>query len=1289
MEDEPPAAEGVLTSAAPELPPSRGSNIPTVLSPVEEAGLGLPAGSSANTEVKPLLSVAEVPPLRQVQNNIHAYLPGLGQDYLLAARQLASASALQLQSPRSSSLLADLRTSEEYHEPSEEPTAATPNAEQSRVPSRAELPLVGLSPFSPSGPQSTHGSSVGMGSPHTPSGDEVTQRQSGRNTTARLGFSPPRLGSRLLAMAKATRQFVKARADALLSPEVFPGGLEPPESALPGLVDPSHPVPTPAETRADATNVQPHSTHGTAISPDPEQTILSDGSSIPSLLAPGIQGKEVHPKPHLSTGIRREMEIPHAKAVASVSSLPILDSQVDAPIITGIRSDWPLISLRDSEVASTSQPRIGIQPGRATTDTQGEPLSHLPTFPPLPTTDPLDDLLLTGIRNDAVAPLPSSSVVAHASQPEIGIQLRRVATSVQSAQSPLSLPLTPDGSSPDVANIRRLLSVSPDISADILTDTSRPSSLISSDQSSIGIRSGLLSAPPSQLPLSHRPTLAGSLSDVANIRQLSPASADIPADISADISLPSSLISSDQPSVGIRSGLLSAPPSLLPALSAATPTSPDVAPLSPLPLSFVPLTASATPLSPAPSRDAVPPPAVPGLTSGGPACRSDPLPQSPPLPSLPSLSQPPPLSPSLLTPVPLLPPAVPLPSTSSRDVVPPPAVPGLTSGGPACHSDPLPQSPPLPSLPSLSQPPPLSPSLLTPVPLLPPAVPSSSTSSRDVVPPPAVPGLTSGSPVCRSDPLPQPPLSQSSTLPRQSPFLSPPPLSSVPLLPPAIPSSSTSSHDVVPSPAVPGLTSGSLACRSDPLPQPPLSQSSTPPRQSSFLSPLLLSPVPLLPPATLSPTAALPGAALPSVVAELAPGDPMVPNDPMPSSSLLQPLPSLPQSPSPPPTLPPLVSPPVPPPSPATPSSPASLGSAVTLPATAEPTPGGPNSRSDPLPALHALLTPHEGPLDVTYIHPQVPLEVMSSTPAASQHPLVVAPDAAPSPPTAEPTSGGPDSRSDPLPALHALLTPHEGSLDVTYIHPQVPLEVMSSTPAASQHPLVVAPDAAPSPPTAEPTSGGPDSRSDPLPALHALLTPHEGSLDVTYIHPQVPLEVMSSTPAAPPHPLVVAPDAAPSPPTAEPTSGGPDSRSDPLPTLHALLTPDEDSLDVTYIQPQLPLETMSSTPAAPPHPPVASPDAVPSPATAEPTPGGPDGRSDPLPPLHALLTPDEDLLGVTYIQPQLPLETMSSTPTAPATAAGHLTRCRSVACHRRTDPWWSKWTFRPPVAPACASPSR
>ena len=59
------AAEGVLTSAAPELPLSDGNTIPTALSPVEGEVLGLPAGSAAKPEVKPLYGVAEVPPPRQ------------------------------------------------------------------------------------------------------------------------------------------------------------------------------------------------------------------------------------------------------------------------------------------------------------------------------------------------------------------------------------------------------------------------------------------------------------------------------------------------------------------------------------------------------------------------------------------------------------------------------------------------------------------------------------------------------------------------------------------------------------------------------------------------------------------------------------------------------------------------------------------------------------------------------------------------------------------------------------------------------------------------------------------------------------------------------------------------------------------------------------------------------------------------------------------------------------------------------------------------------------------------
>ncbi len=1254
------AAEGVLTSAAPELPLSDGNTIPTALSPVEGEVLGLPAGSAAKPEVKPLYGVAEVPPPRQVQNNSYAYLPGLGQEYLLTARQLVAASALQLQSPRSSSLLADLRTSKECQEPSEEPTAATPNAEQSRVPSRAGLPLVGLSPFSPSGPQSTHGSSVGMGSPHTLSRDEVTQRRSGGNTTARPGLSSPMLGS-LLAMAKATRQFVKARADALLSPGVFPGGLEPSESALPGLVDPSHPVPTLAETRGDATNVQPHLTYGTVTPPDPEQTIVSDGSSIPSLLAPGIQGREAPPISHLSAGIRREVVTPHAKALASVSSLPTLVSQVDALTSIGIRSDQSLISLSDSEVAHTSQPRIGIQPGRATTEIQGEPVSHLPTLPLLPTTDSPDDLLLTGIRNDAVAPLPSSSVVAHASQPEIGIQLRRVATSAQSAQSPLSLPLTPDGSSPDVANIRRLLLVSPDISADILTDISRPSSLIPSDQSSIGIRSGLLSAPSSQSPLSLSLTPARSLSDVANIRQLSLAPADIPADISADIALPSSLISSDQPSVGIRSGLLSAPPSLSPALSAATLTSPDVTPLSSLPLSFVPLTAPATPLSPVPPRDAVPPPAVPGLTSGGPACRSDPLLQSPPLPSLPSLSQPPPLSPSPSLPVSLLPSAT-LPSLiSSPDVVLPPATAGLAPGGPVCRSDPLPQPPPLLSLPSSPQPPPLSPSLLSPVPSLMPATLPPPVLSPDAALSSAISGLLPGAPAARSDPLPQPLLSQPPLLSPEPPPSSPSPLSSVPLLSPAMPLPVAASSGAAPSSAVPGLVPGGQAARSDPLPQSLAPQSSITPHQPQLLSPPPLSSVLPWPHATSSPSAAPPSAALPSTVAALAPRGLEVPNDPMPQSLPLQPLPSLPQSPSLPPIPPPPVSASIPPLSPATMSPPATSGEAVMPSAAAQYAPGSPKAPSDPLPLPQSpcsLLAPSLSPLQSPPLALSVPPPPpATSLPHAARAGAALLPAVPPIVPSAR--NGRSGLAGPPTPPSEDRM-PDEVALDVTYIHPQSNPET-STVPPPDAVPFRIAPLLTPDAPgaLAPDGPGAPLGLAVPPTSPSEDRMPDEVALDVTYIYPQSTPETKPQTSTVPPPdavPVQIVPLLTPN----IPAPGDPDAQNEhsdlrPLPQSScAALAPSPPpvpSLPFAPLAPPLPLATSLTTPA-------------PSDAALQPvTPGAlaPDGPGAPLglavPPTSPSedRTPVKDLLDVTYIYLQDALEATPRQPSVPSDAAPQL----------------------------------
>ena len=342
------AAEGVHASAAPELPLLRGITKTAALSSAEGSSLGLPAGFTAILEVQPLRSVTEAAPLRQVQNN-NVDLPGIGQEYLLAAQQLASAAARapQLQSPRSSSLLTDRLPEEESPGTLELPTASTPLEERYRTSPRAELLLIGQSPFSPKGPQSTHGSSVGMGSPYPLLGDALRQHQSGGSANPRQGSSSPALGSRL-AVAQTTRQFIRARAAAAKSPGVFPGGLAQPVSAQPRVVDSSYLLSTPAEIWLDVTNIQPQSKHGVASSPDPERTIQSDGSSIPSLSAPGIQGREAPPTSHLSAGIRREMETLHAKALASVPPLSTLDSQGGAPVTTGIRRDIALPLLGSS-----------------------------------------------------------------------------------------------------------------------------------------------------------------------------------------------------------------------------------------------------------------------------------------------------------------------------------------------------------------------------------------------------------------------------------------------------------------------------------------------------------------------------------------------------------------------------------------------------------------------------------------------------------------------------------------------------------------------------------------------------------------------------------------------------------------------------------------------------------------------------------------------------------------------------------------------------------------------------
>ena len=353
---------------------------------------------------------------------------------------------------------------------------------------------MGWSPFSPKGSQSTHGSSthgssVGMDSPYPLPGEALSQHRLGRGATQQ-GSPSPALAS-IRAAAQATKLFIKARVAAAMAPGSPPGCLEQPEGEPSSTVDSLYLPSTPAKTWLDVTNVQPHSTHGVASSPDLDQTSGSDESSISSLSMPGSQGGEAPHPSHLSAGIRREVETTHAKALASVPFLPTTDPQDEPLPTTGIRREAAIPLLSSSVVAHTSQPRIGILPGGATAETQSEPVSHLPTIPILPTTDPQDDsLLTTGIRRNAVVPLQGSSVVALTSQPRVGILPGGAVTGIRCEPGLSSNPHNSAESLTDVTLNRQPPPTSSEVSL--------PSSSISSEQSSVGIRSGLLSVPPSQ-----------------------------------------------------------------------------------------------------------------------------------------------------------------------------------------------------------------------------------------------------------------------------------------------------------------------------------------------------------------------------------------------------------------------------------------------------------------------------------------------------------------------------------------------------------------------------------------------------------------------------------------------------------------------------------------------------------------------------------------------------------------------------------------------------------------------
>ena len=198
MTNEPLAAEGIHASATPELPPFQGTSLPVTLSLAEGSSMGLPAGSTAQSEVQPSTGVAKSAYTATSTNHI-SDLPGIRQQYLLAAHNLASAAAPQPQIPEKHSLLTDSGGKEETPETVEQPTASTPIDERFRMSERSERPMIGWSPFSPTGPQSTHGSSVDMGSPYfLPLEDAVSHDQVRRKGNLPTGvfFACARLSPR-------------------------------------------------------------------------------------------------------------------------------------------------------------------------------------------------------------------------------------------------------------------------------------------------------------------------------------------------------------------------------------------------------------------------------------------------------------------------------------------------------------------------------------------------------------------------------------------------------------------------------------------------------------------------------------------------------------------------------------------------------------------------------------------------------------------------------------------------------------------------------------------------------------------------------------------------------------------------------------------------------------------------------------------------------------------------------------------------------------------------------------
>ena len=367
----------------------------------------------------------EVPPLRQVQNNL-VDPSGIRQEHLLSAQGLALAAAAGLQSPENYNLL---ERGEEVSEAGEQSTASSPRAtdDNGEQPAR---PAMAASPFTPIGSQSTHGSSVGVNTPSLLSLPGATpDGQSGCESNPRQGPASSAPGSGLASRVRATVRHLQARADALRSPGMSPGGLGQLQSAQPCLTRPSYLPSTPSKPWLDVTNVQPHSKVEAGPPSDSPMTSDSHESYNPSFSAPGYQGRKVDPHLLPALGIRRRNEMPRAKAVAAVVS-PLLNNPQARPLITTDSQSETVA--RPWEESPTSSPSvIGIQP-------REEPSKSV-----VPPTSPS----VIGIQPRELNP---SSVVSPISQLTLGIQREAVTPSGQSSSGiQVRLPSIPSPSLPE------------------------------------------------------------------------------------------------------------------------------------------------------------------------------------------------------------------------------------------------------------------------------------------------------------------------------------------------------------------------------------------------------------------------------------------------------------------------------------------------------------------------------------------------------------------------------------------------------------------------------------------------------------------------------------------------------------------------------------------------------------------------------------------------------------------------------------------------------------------------